>query len=247
LRFPEFTGEWTNTIIGSIATVVGGGTPDTTQKENWDGDILWYTPTEIGKRKYIYNSERRISFGGLKNSGAKLLPKGTILLTSRATIGECSIATHECATNQGFQSLIANPSINNEFLFYLIASKRRELIKRACGSTFLEISANEMRKIKVKIPSIEEQNKIASLFALIDERIATQSKIIEDLEQLKSAIRKRVFFELLLKCAPNKQIKDVLSYEQPIRYIVSDTEYSNDDTLIPVLTANKAFILGYTF
>ena len=188
LRFPEFTDEWAETTIGTIATVVGGGTPDTTQKENWDGDILWYTPSEIGKEKYVSNSARRITTIGLKNSGAKLLPKGTILLTSRATIGECSIALHECTTNQGFQSLIANPAVNNEFLFYLISSKCKELLKRACGSTFLEISANEVRKIKVKSPSIEEQNKIGFLLSLIDERIATQSKIIDKLQSLMSGI-----------------------------------------------------------
>jgi len=194
LRFPEFTDEWTDTTIGSIATVVGGGTPDTTQKDNWDGNILWYTPSEIGKEKYLSDSERRITNIGLKSSGAKLLPKGTILLTSRATIGECSIAAYECSTNQGFQSLIANQGVNNEFLFYLVASKRRELLKRACGSTFLEISANEVRKIKVKSPSIDEQNKIASLLALIDERIATQSRIIDKLQSLMSGICERLSY-----------------------------------------------------
>ena len=192
LRFPEFTDEWKETTIGTIATVVGGGTPDTTQKENWDGDILWYTPSEIGKEKYVSNSARRITTIGLKKSGAKLLPKGTILLTSRATIGECSIALYECTTNQGFQSLIANPAVNNEFLFYLISSKRKELLKRACGSTFLEISANEVRKIKVKSPSIEEQNKIGFLLSLIDERIATQIKIIDKLQSLMSGITQRI-------------------------------------------------------
>ena len=123
-----------------------------------------------------------------------MLPKGTILLTSRATIGECSIAAYECSTNQGFQSLIANQGVNNEFLFYLVASKRRELLKRACGSTFLEISANEVRKIKVKSPSIDEQNKIASLLALIDERIATQSRIIDKLQSLMSGICERLSY-----------------------------------------------------
>jgi len=205
LRFPEFTGEWKETTISSIATIVGGGTPDTIQQKNWNGNILWYTPSEIGKRKYISDSERRITTIGLKNSGAKLLPIGTILLTSRATIGECSIATHECTTNQGFQSLIANSNINNEFLFYLITSKRRELIKRACGSTFLEISANEVRKIKVKTPSIEEQNKIASLLALVDKRIATQSKIIDKLQSLMCGIA----VSLTAK-TPNTKIADCL-------------------------------------
>ena len=94
----------------------------------------------------------------------------------------------ECTTNQGFQSLIAKENISNEFLFYLIQTKRKELIRKACGSTFLEISANEVRKIKITIPTCKEQERIANLISLLDERIATQNKIIEDLKNLKSAI-----------------------------------------------------------
>ena len=99
----------------------------------------------------------------------------------------------ECTTNQGFQSLIAKENISNEFLFYLIQTKRKELIRKSCGSTFLEISANEVRKIKITIPTHKEQGKIANLISLLDERIATQNKIIEDLKKLKSAISKQVF------------------------------------------------------
>ena len=94
----------------------------------------------------------------------------------------------ECTTNQGFQSLIAKENISNEFLFYLIQTKRKELIRKSCGSTFLEISANEVRKIKIAIPTHKEQEKIGKLLALLDERIATQNKIIEDLKKLKSAL-----------------------------------------------------------
>ena len=79
LRFPEFTDEWTDTTIGSIATVVGGGTPDTTQKDNWDGNILWYTPSEIGKEKYLSDSERRITNIGLKKFRRKIVAQGNNL------------------------------------------------------------------------------------------------------------------------------------------------------------------------
>ncbi len=244
LRFPEFTDEWTDTTIGSIATVVGGGTPDTTQKDNWDGNILWYTPSEIGKEKYLSDSERRITNIGLKSSGAKLLPKGTILLTSRATIGECSIAAYECSTNQGFQSLIANQGVNNEFLFYLVASKRRELLKRACGSTFLEISANEVRKIKVKSPSIDEQNKIASLLALIDERIATQSRIIDKLQSLIKGIIQRLVHDGLEKETWHKvMLSEILSErnELNIEY------YPVHSVSVSVGIVNQVEYLGRSF
>ena len=192
LRFPEFSGEWVTKSINDLAVVIGGGTPDTTVKSYWDGEIQWFTPSEIGKNKYVDSSLRTITEVGLNNSSAKLLPPNTILLSSRATIGECSLSLRECATNQGFQCLVSK-KCNVDFLYYLIQTKKKDLIRKACGSTFLEISANEVRKIQVSVPSDVEQQKIAELLSLIDERIATQNKIIEDLKKLKSAISKHLF------------------------------------------------------
>lgn len=155
--------------------------------------IQWFTPSEIGRNKYVYNSVRTISEEGLNKSSAKLLPIGTILLSSRATVGECSINKKECTTNQGFQSLIPKENISNEFVYYLIQTKRKDLIRKSCGSTFLEISANEVRKIVVSIPSIKEQDKIAKLLSLLDDRIATQNKIIDKLQSLIKGISSRIF------------------------------------------------------
>ena len=188
LRFPEFTEEWVQKNISDIVNVVGGGTPDTNISEYWDGNIQWFTPSEVGKSKYISESERKITQSGLDNSSAKILPQGAILLSTRATIGECSIAMNECSTNQGFQSLISRNNYNSEFVYYLIQTKKKELIRNACGSTFLEISANEVRKIKCRVPKINEQDKISQLLSLIDQRISTQNKIIEQLQSLIKGI-----------------------------------------------------------
>ena len=192
MRFPEFCGEWVTKSINDLAVVIGGGTPDTTVKSYWDGEIQWFTPSEIGKNKYVDSSLRTITEVGLNNSSAKLLPPNTILLSSRATIGECSLSLRECATNQGFQCLVSK-KCNVDFLYYLIQTKKKDLIRKSCGSTFLEISANEVRKIQVSVPSDVEQQKIAELLSLIDERIATQNKIIKDLKKLKSAICEKLF------------------------------------------------------
>ena len=180
----------------------------------------------------------------MNKSSAKLLPTGTILLSSRATVGECSINKKECTTNQGFQSLIPKENISNEFVYYLIQTKRKDLIRKSCGSTFLEISANEVRKIVVSIPTIKEQDKIAKLLSLLDERIATQNKIIDKLQSLIRGIRNDVFGKFRKSVGVNAMVGEVLSYEQPQPYIVEDTEYTAEG--IPVLTANKAFVLGYT-
>ena len=207
LRFPEFSGEWETKSINDLADVIGGGTPDTTVKSYWDGGIQWFTPSEIGKNKFVDASLRTITEDGLNNSSAKLLPPNTILLSSRATIGECSLSLRECATNQGFQSLVSK-KCNVDFLYYLIQTKKKDLIRKSCGSTFLEISANEVRKIQVSVPSDVEQQKIAGLLSLIDKRIATQNKIIEKLESLIKGIADKLFqtareTKLLLELAPN--------------------------------------------
>ena len=196
MRFPEFSGEWETKSINDLADVIGGGTPDTTVKSYWDGGIQWFTPSEIGKNKFVDASLRTITEDGLNNSSAKLLPPNTILLSSRATIGECSLSLRECATNQGFQSLVSK-NCNVDFLYYLIQTKKKDLIRKSCGSTFLEISANEVRKIQVSVPSDVEQQKIAELLSLIDKRIATQNKIIE---KLQSLIKGLIDDIITLKC-----------------------------------------------
>ena len=213
MRFPEFSGEWVTKSINDLAVVIGGGTPDTTVKSYWDGEIQWFTPSEIGKNKYVDSSLRTITEVGLNNSSAKLLPPNTILLSSRATIGECSLSLRECATNQGFQCLVSK-KCNVDFLYYLIQTKKKDLIRKSCGSTFLEISANEVRKIQVSVPSDVEQQKIAELLSLIDERIATQNKIIEDLKKLKSAISERLFNAIKGDVVVLEDIGDVVKGKQ---------------------------------
>ncbi len=168
--------------LNNIAKIVSGGTPETEKNEYWNGDILWFTPSEVGHTKFVDNSERKITQLGLEKSNAKLLPIGTILLSTRATVGEVSISTKECTTNQGFQSVIVNKTNNLNFIYYLLQTLKRHFIKYACGSTFLEISNKEVAKTKIYIPSYIEQTKIGGFLSLIDERIDTQSKIISAIE-----------------------------------------------------------------
>ena len=154
--------EWEVVRLGEVGDIVGGGTPDTTNSAFWNGEILWLTPTEI-KQKYIFDSERKITQKGLSNSSAKLLPKNTILITTRATIGDIGIATQQLSTNQGFQSFIGGEKVNFEFMYYLLGAKKREFITLANGSTFLEISAKTIRQIQIPLPPLAEQEKIAQI------------------------------------------------------------------------------------
>ena len=206
LRFKEFNDEWIETKIQNVATVIGGGTPSTDEPKYWGNEINWFTPSEIGKTKYVTISNRKISQDGLKNSSAKLLPKGTILLSSRATVGEASILLNEASTNQGFQSLIVNENNCNEFIYYLKYKYKREMLIKSFGSTFLEISKSNVENIKIKIPSKEEQFMIANFLSLLDKKIELQSKKIEDLKLFKKGLINNIGKNIEIEKIPLKNI-----------------------------------------
>ena len=196
IRFKDDQGndfhDWEEKRLGDVCEIVGGGTPDTVNEDYWNGEIQWFTPTEI-KHKYIFRSKRTISIQGLKKSSAKLLPVGTLLLTSRATIADISIVKCECTTNQGFQSLIPNDSYSSEFLYYWIFVNKKVFIRRSSGSTFLEISKKEIQNIDILLPNIMEQRKIADFLSSIDKSIDKVSTQIEASQNWKKGLLQRMF------------------------------------------------------
>ncbi|WP_299289692.1 restriction endonuclease subunit S [uncultured Mucilaginibacter sp.] len=196
LRFPEFEGEWERKKLGEVGNFVGGGTPETNVNEYWQGNIQWFTPTEI-KLDFVSKSVRTITELGLKKSSAKLLPKGTILLTTRATIGEAAIATEECSTNQGFQSLIVNEKNSNIYVFNWIKMNKAELLKRANGSTFPEISKIEIEQIVISLPSLPEQKRIASFFTVLDQKLTKLKQKKNLLAQYKKGVMQQLFSQAL--------------------------------------------------
>lgn len=197
IRFKEFTEDYKEIALTEIAEVIGGGTPDTKKNEYWNGTIDWYTPTEIGNKKYVSSSMRKISDLGLKNSSAKLLPVGTILLSSRATIGDSSILMKEACTNQGFQSLVAKDNVYNEYLYYLINKLKNKFLKFATGSTFSEISKSNIENIITYTPFLREQEKIANFLSIIDKKIEYQQLKIELLQKYKAGIKEKLFLQLI--------------------------------------------------
>ena len=193
LRFPEFTDEWKVVRLGEVAEIIGGGTPSTTTTNYWNGGIVWFNPSEIGKKKYVSNSNRTISHQGLSNSGARLLPKGTVLLTTRATIGEIAIANVECTTNQGFQSVITGCEANNEYVYYFLSTQKEYLLRHSSGSTFRETPPSVIRNLPLRLPSLPEQRKIAALLSAVDERLAVEIAYVEQLKQQKTYLLRQMF------------------------------------------------------
>lgn len=184
---------WQRVRLGDIAEIIGGGTPSTQVASFWNGSINWFTPTEIGITKYVHKSQRTITPLGLKKSSAKLLPIGTILLTSRASIGDCAILKVVATTNQGFQSLIPLEKINNEFLYYLILTLKNKLLELASGSTFLEVSPNKIKNLLIPLPPLNEQIAIANVLSDVDRYLYSLDALILKKESVKKALS----FELL--------------------------------------------------
>ena len=146
--------DWRECRLGDIGTVVGGGTPSRERADYWDGSIPWLTPGEItgNREKYVSETQDGISTLGLAASGAKLLSAGSLLMTSRASIGSCALAGKPMATNQGFTNLTPGTGIHPSFLFHLGLTLGREMTRRASGTTFLEISGGEFGRIAVRLP-----------------------------------------------------------------------------------------------
>ena len=195
LRFTGFTDAWELRKLGDVADIVGGGTPNTNNKLYWNGNINWYSPTEISDQTYLESSQRKISDIGYKNCSAKILPKGTVLFTSRAGIGKTAILLKEGCTNQGFQSIVPH---KNSLDSYFIFSRSLELKKYAetvgAGSTFIEVSRKQMHEMKLMLPTFfEEQKNIGIFFKNIDNLITLHQRKCEELKKVKQYLLQNMF------------------------------------------------------
>lgn len=187
--------DWEIKYLSDFGKIQSGGTPSTTMAEYWGGNIAWCTPSDITSTptKYINVTERTITEAGLNNSAATVMPAGSILLCTRATIGELKINSIPMATNQGFKNITVNNSGNAEFLYYLLQTKKSRMLDLAIGSTFLEISKTALSKILLQIPMRDEQNKIADALSDMDNLVVVLEKQIAK----KKAIKQGAMQELL--------------------------------------------------
>ncbi|WP_259456738.1 restriction endonuclease subunit S [Helicobacter pylori] len=218
-----------------MAEIIGGGTPSTQITSFWNGSINWFTPTEIGITKYVHKSQRTITPLGLKKSSAKLLPIGTILLTSRASIGDCAILKVVATTNQGFQSLIPLEKINNEFLYYLMLTLKNKLLKLASGSTFLEVSPNKIKNLLIPLPPLNEQIAIANILSGLDHYLYSLDALILKKESVKKALS----FELL---SQRKRLKGFNQNWQRVR-LGDICEFGNGEAYETLIVENGNFKL----
>ena len=192
--------EWIECKISDIGTVVGGATPSTKKPENYqNGTIAWITPKDLStfSDRYIQHGERNITEAGLKSCSTQLLPKNTVLFSSRAPIGYVAIAANDVCTNQGFKSVIPNENTNPLFVYYLLKYNKDKIEGMGSGTTFKEVSGNTMKNIVVSVPKDKKvQEKISSMLGSIDDKIEENERINNNLEQQAMAIFKSWFVDL---------------------------------------------------
>lgn len=189
-EIPEY---WSASGLKRVFQIEGGSTPPP-DEANWEGDITWVTPADLSglKSLFIGGSKRTITATGLASCGASILPKGSLILSTRAPIGSLAIATIKMCTNQGCKGLLPNESTSSHYFAYVLSVAKEELNNRGRGTTFLEISGDELGRFNVPMPSFSEQTQIANFLdhetVRIDGLIEEQKRLIELLKEKRQAV-----------------------------------------------------------
>ncbi|MGX0630197.1 type I restriction enzyme, S subunit [Corynebacterium afermentans] len=185
---------WTPTKVKDVAKIVSGATPKTGIEENWGGDIPWLTPKDLSDNPAPYTSHgsRFLTEQGFNSCSTHMLPKGTVLLTSRAPVGYVSVAANDICTNQGFKSLVLDDGQIPEFWYYLLSANTETLLNYSGGSTFKELSKRSLEQIEFLIPPIEEQREIVNFMQALDLMIQAGDREIASADQMRGDALKTV-------------------------------------------------------
>ena len=188
---------WKTYKLSQVIKIVGGGTPKTSEPKYWDGNIPWLSVKDFqGERKFVYETEKTISDEGLKKSSTKLLPKDSIIISARGTVGELAVLGKEMTFNQSCYGILPNEKVDNAYLYYLLKQKVLELQSLSYGSVFDTITTKTFDGLDVKIPeNFQEQQSIASILSAIDDKIENNLSINKTLEEMAMALYKHWFVD----------------------------------------------------
>ena len=205
---------WREMKLVDVAEVVGGGTPDTKVTKYWDSKIPWITPRDLSNfsGRYISKGERGISDLDLSKSSAKILPKGSVLLTTRAPVGYLAIADDVVSTNQGFRSLIPNQEADNLFLLYLLKQNVEYLKSQSEGTTFGELAGSTLKALSFLFPPLPEQKAIAEVLSSLDDKIDLLHRQNKTLEDIAQTLFRQWFVEEADKDWDEKSLSEIAEY-----------------------------------
>lgn len=188
--------KWPKVQIDECARVVSGATPRTTRPEYWDGDVSWTTPKDLSdlKSAYLDRTPRTITSAGLRSCSAEVLPPGSVLFSSRAPIGHVAINRIPVATNQGFKSFVPNvDKLDAKYLYHWLRANRHYLEGLGNGATFKEVSKSVVSHIKIPLPKLPEQRRIAATLDKADALRAKRRRTLEVLDQFAQSIFLEMF------------------------------------------------------
>ena len=193
LRFPEFNEEWGVNELNELGEFLGGGTPSSSNEDFWRGSIPWVSSSDLSEGDInSVNISRFITEDAISNSATKLCSAPLILIVSRVGVGKVAYSEKSLCTSQDFLNII-NFKCNGIFLSYVLSTEMKKAASAGQGTSIKGISSVEIKSKKLYIPQRNEQEKIAAFLSLIDTRIQTQNKIIEQLETLIQELRIQIF------------------------------------------------------
>ena len=200
---------WELKTLGEVCDVVSGGTPRSNVLSYWDGEVQWLTPKDMGKLKTrnVSDTLRTITIEGLNNSSAKLIPAKSVILSTRAPIGHLAINNNEMAFNQGCRGLIPSGRIDSLFLYYFLLFSKPLLESLGTGTTFKELSASNLKSVKIPLPPLEEQKRIVAVldeaFAGLETARTNAEANLKNAEELLKSYSKQLFAECASRYGKN--------------------------------------------
>lgn len=191
----KIPGGWKELGMIDICEILSGSTPKTDHPHYWGGKIFWATPLDLSRlnSKYIDNTERKITQLGFESCSVQKIAANSLIMSSRAPIGYLAINKQEITTNQGCKSFVLKEKDNILFLYYYLSFKINYIKRLGSGSTFAEVGKKQLENIKILLPPLPEQNKIAEILGVVDEEIEKTEKIIERAEKLMQGLSQSVF------------------------------------------------------
>ncbi|HNX52232.1 MAG TPA: restriction endonuclease subunit S [Pontiellaceae bacterium] len=192
----EIPASWQWSTMGDVAAVVGGGTPKSDQAEYFGGNIPWITPADLSgyTEKFISAGARSITKAGLDNSGARVMPAGAVLFSSRAPIGYVAIASNPVSTNQGFKSFVLQDGLTSDFVYYYLHHAKKLAVEMASGTTFLEISGKKAAQLPIPVAPLDEQRRIVAeiekQFTRLEAGVSALKRVQANLKRYRAAVLK---------------------------------------------------------
>ena len=241
--------------VSEFATVVTGGTPKTSQSEYWSGDIQWMSSGEVNEGR-VYSTKKRITRLGLENSNAQILPVDSVMIALAGqgkTRGMTAILKTETTCNQSLAAILPSPSFDSEYLYLSLSSRYKEIRAMSGSEGRSGLNLKMIKSIEVVLPDLGTQKKIVTKIKALENAISLTDQLLTQTELLKKGFISQLLARKSKLFTHNPydtkwravQLGDILEYEQPTKYIVDGTNYHSSNQL-PVLTAGKTFVLGYT-